>query len=95
MRTCDDTSGTVLPYPPICTINKELTAYNQLLSVWLAHVAEQLKNEQRSLIPLPNADTLVQSFEQPAIESSAYNRLLAASIGIARLMNACISLRDS
>ena len=59
--------------------NKELTVYCQLLSAWLAHVAEQLKNEQGPLIPLPKADTLVQSFEQSAIESSAYNWLLACS----------------
>jgi multidrug resistance protein MdtO len=49
--------------------NKELTAYCQLLSGWFAHAAEQLKNEQSPLIPLPKADTLVQSFEQ----STAYN----------------------
>jgi multidrug resistance protein MdtO len=59
--------------------NKELIVYCQLLSAWLAHVAEQLKNEECPLIPLPKADTLVQSFEQFDIESSTYNWLRACS----------------
>lgn len=59
--------------------NKELTVYCQLLSAWLVHVAEQLKNEQGPLIPLPNADTLVQSFEQSVIETPDYNWQLACS----------------
>jgi multidrug resistance protein MdtO len=61
------------------TANKELADYCQLLSGWLTHLAEQLKNEQGPLIPLPQTDTLVQSFEQYASESSTYDWLLACS----------------
>ena len=69
------------PYriPLSAIANKELTVYCQLLSAWIAHVAEQLKNEQSPLIPPPKADTLIQSYEQSAIESSAYNGSLACS----------------
>jgi multidrug resistance protein MdtO len=59
--------------------NRELTTYCQSLSSWLSHVAEQVKNGTEPMLPLPNSDTLVQSFEQASIESTAPNWLLSCN----------------
>lgn len=57
--------------------SKEMETYCQSLSSWISQAAEHLTTDQEAMMPLPDIKPLMNSFEQTAVESSAYHWLQA------------------